>query len=101
MPSFNEIYDEVEDLRGLLTAFKVVYPDTSVRLDPAIEKIDKVLVQPTPESIYYVVEDMQNLLIYFGEIERMAPELNTQLGDIRELINRLLGPTNPESKAIH
>lgn len=98
MPSFNEIYDEVEKLRGLLTAFKVVYPDTSVRIDPALEKIDKVLVQPTEESIYYVVEDMNNILVYFGQIERMAPELGKQLTDIRFMINRLLGPTNPDEK---
>ncbi len=98
MPSFNEIYNEVEDLRGLLTAFSVCYPDTSVRVDPCIEKIDKVLTQPTYEAVYYAVEDLQNILVYFGEIERIAPEINKQLVDIREMISRLLGPTNPETQ---
>lgn len=99
MPSFNEIYDEVEQLRGLLTAFKVVYPDTSVRIDPCIEKIDKVLVQPDDPSIYYLVEDLQNILVYFGEIERIAPELSRQLVDIRFMIGRLLGPIDPDRQS--
>ena len=95
MPSFNEIYNEVEDLRGLLSAFAVCYPDTSVRIDPCIEKIDKVLTQPTDESIYYAVEDLQNILVYFGEIERISPDLSKQLVDIRLVISRLLGPLDP------
>ena len=99
MPSFNEIYDEVEQLRGLLTAFKVVYPVTAVRIDPCLEKIDKVLVQPTDEAIYYVVEDLNNILVYFGEVERIDPSLKKQLTDIRMMIGRLLGPTHPDEKA--
>ena len=95
MPSFNEIYNEVEDLRGLLSAFAVCYPDTSVRIDPCIEKIDKVLTQPTDDTIYYVVEDLQNILVYFGEIERIAPDIGKQLVDIRQVISRLLGPLEP------
>lgn len=96
MASFNEIYSEVESLRGLLSAFMVSYPDTGVRIEPAIEKIDRVLAAPSDESVYYAVEDMQNLLVYLGEVERIAPELGKQMVDIRMMINRLLGPTNPE-----
>lgn len=96
MPSFNEIYNEVEDLRGLLSAFMVSYPDTAVRIEPAIEKIDRVLTAPSDESIYYAVEDIQNLLVYLGEVERIAPDLGKQMGDIRLMIHRLLGPTNPD-----
>ena len=98
MASFNEIYDEVEKLRGLITAFGVCYPDTQVRTGPCVEKIDKVLVQPTDEAIYYLVEDLQNMLVYFGEVERISPEIRKQLTDIRIMINRLLGPTNPDDK---
>ena len=93
MASFNEIYNEVEKLRGLITAFEVCYPDTSVRIQPCIEKIDKVLVQPSDQSIYYLVEDLQNILIYFGQVERISPDISKQLVDIRMMINRLLGPT--------
>jgi len=96
MASFNEIYNEVEQLRGLLTAFQVCYPDTEVRIRPCVEKIDRVLTEPTANSLYYAVEDLQNILVYFGEIEKIAPELNKQLVDIRFMINRLLGPTNPD-----
>lgn len=99
MASFNEIYDEVEKLRGLITAFEVCYPDTSVRIQPCIEKIDKVLVQPSDQNIYYLTEDLQNILIYFGQVERIAPDISKQLVDIRMMINRLLGPTNPDEKA--
>lgn len=98
MPSFNEIYDEVEDLRGLLSAFQVTYPDTGVRIEPCLEKLDKVLTQPTDEAIYYAVEDLQNFLVYLGEVERIAPELGKQMVDIRVLILRLLGPTVPVSE---
>jgi len=96
MASFNEIYNEVEQLRGLVTAFEVCYPDTSVRIKPCVEKMDKVLVQPSEQSVYYLVEDLQNILVYFGHIEKMAPEIGKQLTDIRILIHRLLGPTNPD-----
>lgn len=96
MASFNEIYNEVESLRGLLSAFMVSYPDTSVRIEPAIEKIDRVLIAPSDESIYYAVEDIQNLLVYLGEVERIAPDLGKQMVDIRFMIHRLLGPTNPD-----
>ena len=99
MASFNEIYDEVEKLRGLITAFEVCYPDTSVRIQPCIEKIDKVLVQPSDQNIYYLTEDLQNILIFFGQVERIAPDISKQLVDIRMMINRLLGPTHPDEKA--
>jgi len=98
MASFNEIYDEVEQLRGLITAFGVCYPDTQVRTEPCIEKIDRVLQSPSDQSVYYLVEDLQNFLVYLGEVVRIAPELNKQTTDLRMMINRLLGPTNPDDK---
>lgn len=93
--SFNEIYDEVEKLRGLLSAFQVCYPDTGVRIEPCVNKIDMVLGSPSDRTIYYLVEDLKNILTYFNEIEAIAPSLTKQLVDIRFMIQRLMGPVNP------
>lgn len=97
--SFNEIYDEVEKLRGLLSAFQVCYPDTSVRIEPCVSKIDQVLGAPSDQTIHYLVEDLQDILKYFVEIENIAPELTKQLVDVRLMIHRLLGPVHPNEDA--
>jgi len=93
MSLFNEIYSEVEDLRGLLCAIKVNYPDTEVRVDPAIHKIDNVLNGPTEENIYYACEDIQDLRNYLNAISKLDKELEKNTKDAVLLIDRLLGPT--------
>lgn len=89
---FAETYNEVEQLRGLLCAFEVVFPETGVRIRPCVAKIDMVLNSPNDQTIYYLVEDLQNLLVYFGEIEAIDKEMVKSTRDSKDLIMRLLGP---------
>lgn len=95
MSLINEIYSEVETLRGMLTALKVNYPDLTPRVEPAIAKVDAVLNNPSDRTIHYFIEDMLELDNYFRDILGMLDKSDKYLiGSVMktmELMNILMG----------
>lgn len=89
----NNIYNEVDELRGRLSALMVNYPDTEVRLRPVVEVLDVLLVKPLPTVIDEAVDELQDLRMYFSDIQRKIPEMQRPFEQSLALINRLLGPT--------
>ena len=100
MSQVDEIYSEVEVLRGLLAALMVNWGQLKVRIEPAIAIVDRVLNNPTDNSIALFIEDMQDLDKYFRDIQVMSNDvyLNQSIDKTLELIGRLMGP---EEKIVH
>lgn len=94
MSLVDEIYGEVEKLRGMLTAIMVNKYQTRVRMEPALAVIDRVLKNPTDVAISNFIEDMEDLQIYFRDIQRISgdEELNKAINAPLRMIERLLGP---------
>ncbi len=94
MSLVDEIYSEVEKLRGMLTSIMVNKYQTKVRMEPALAVIDRVLRNPTQESIAVFVEDMEDLHLYLKDIQKISgdEELNKAINPPLRLIERLLGP---------
>lgn len=94
MSLINEIYDECDELAGRLTAIRVNFPDTDVRVKHAIYQIRQLLESPQPETLGRVIEELYDLKAYLLEIMKLDPSLTKPFGQCIELIDRLLGPTD-------
>lgn len=92
MNAVHSTFNEVDELRGRLTAIMVKYPDTDVRLRPAIEVIDALLTKPTPAILQEAIEDLYDLRAYLGDIQNKFPEMQKPFSGALLLIDTLLGP---------
>lgn len=94
MSLLNEIYDECNELAGRLTAIRVVFPDTDIRVKHSIFQLRKLLENPDQETMARVVEELYDLRSYLLEIMELDPKtVGKQFRPCIELIERLLGPT--------
>lgn len=94
MSLVNDIYSECEELAGRLTAIRVSFPDTEVRVKHAIYQIRELLKSPAEPTIYRVVDELQDLRKYLEDIRKLdPPQLDKSFRPCIELIDRLLGPT--------
>ena len=96
MSIVNEVYGEVETLRGLFTALMVNFPDLTPRLEPALAKVDAVLNNPTDQTIAFFIEVMLELDIYFRDVYAMLHKesdghLMKSIRGTMELIEKLMG----------
>ena len=90
----NDIFEECEELAGRLTAIRVNFPDTEVRVKHAIYQLRELLKSPKEETIYRVVDELQDLKKYLNDIRKLdPPSLDKPFRPCIELIERLLGPT--------
>lgn len=92
MTSASQVFTEVDQLRGRLSAIYVVYPDTQIRLDESISVIDQLLTKPTPGLLNEVINDLYELRIYFSDIIAHCPDTQKQIQPAVDLIVLLLGP---------
>lgn len=90
----NDILLEIDELAGRLTAIRVNWPDTEVRVKHSIFQMRQLMAEPTTERIGNIVEDLYDLKKYLGDIYKLDPkELGRDFRPTMELIDRLLGPT--------
>ena len=90
----NDILLEVDELTGRLTAIRVNWPDTEVRVKHSIFQLRELMAEPTTERIGNIVEDLSDLRTYLTDIYKMdQKELSKDFRPAMELIDRLLGPT--------
>jgi len=94
MSIVNEIYGEIETLRGMLTALMVNWPDLRPRMEPAISKVDAVLSNPSDQTIHFLIEDMLDMNEFFIDVLYMIQDehLDKNIRQTMSLTNRLLGP---------
>lgn len=92
MSKVNAVFNEVDMLRGRLCALRVNYPDTDVRLKPAMEILDLLLSKPTQEILNLTIEEMMDLRQYFADIVRRYPDTQKAFAPASDLIDLLLGP---------
>lgn len=94
MSLLNEIYDECDELAGRLTAIRVTFPDTDVRVKHSIFQLRKLLENPEIDTMQRVVDELYDLKSYLSEILELDPKtVGKQFRPCIELIERLLGPT--------
>ncbi len=94
MSLVNDILTECDELAGRLTAIRVNYPDTDVRVKHSIFKL-RQLMEGKEKNIYHVIDDLQDLRKYLNDIIKLDPqELEISFKPCIELVDRLLGPTN-------
>lgn len=91
----NEILSECEELAGRLTAIRVNFPDTEVRVKHTVFNLRKLMEDPTKDDIVpKIVEDLMDLRKYLIDIMKLDPEyLQRHFRPCIELVERLLGPT--------
>ena len=91
----NDILLEVDELAGRLTAIRVNWPDTEIRVKHSIFQIRELMAEPTQERIFNIIDDLIDLRSYLTDIHKMDPqELGKDFRPAMELIDRLLGPTH-------
>ena len=86
----NQVYNQIDDLIGSLTATMVNYPDTQIRLEDSIKGLKHVLQSPN-ETMEATIEDLLELKHYFLSIIKHYPELKESLDKNLILIDWLLG----------
>ncbi len=77
-------------LIGHLYAIRINYPDTEVRMTPAIELLDDLVNSPSDTKIQASVEELIDLRTYFGDIATKYPETAKIFYEPVELITHLL-----------
>lgn len=93
----NEILCEIDELTGRLSAIRVNWPDTEVRVKHSIFQMRELMAEPTTERIFNIIDDLYDLKKYLHDIYKLDPKLLAR--DFRptmELIDRLLGPTETQ-----
>lgn len=93
MANIRVVFNEVDALRGRLSVILVKYPDTEVRMRPAIKILDVLLTKPDPETIPHAIEELIDLRTYFHTITKRHPDLNPTIDPAVKLIDLLLGPS--------
>lgn len=91
----NEIantFNEVDELRGRLLSIMVNYPDTEVRMRPAIEVLYVLLVTPSQPMVQQAIGELIELRQYFADIIDKHDQMLKPFQPSIELIDRLLGP---------
>lgn len=97
----NDILLEIDELTGRLSAIRVNWPDTEVRVKHSIFQMRELMAQPTTERIYNIIEDLYDLKKYLNDIHKLDPKsLSKDFKPAMELIDRLLGPTETD-KSLH
>jgi hypothetical protein len=100
MSLVNDILGECDELAGRLTALRVNYPDTEVRVKHSIFQLRK-LMDGKQENMSSIVDDLQDLRQYLVDILKLdPPQLERDFRPCLELIDRLLGPT-VQTQVIH
>lgn len=92
MTSASQVFTEVDQLRGRISAIYVNYPDTQHRLDESIKLLDQLLTKPVPGLLSMVIEDLYDLRSYFNDIIAHFPETRRQIQPAVDLVSLLLGP---------
>jgi len=94
----SQIVSECEELIGRLSAIRVNFPDTEVRVKHTIFNLKKVLEKPpTAQQVAVMIDDLQDLRAYLVDILKMDPEyLRSHFVPCVEVIDLLLGPTQTQ-----
>lgn len=92
--------EEVEELRGRLTAFMVNYPDVENRVHKTVTLLSELLeaVKTGRNCVglmQAVVEDLETLRVQIAYVYEKFPELRKTLTPIMELLGKLLEPVEP------
>ena len=88
-PSKNsEVAEEVKEVVGRMTAMMVNYPELQPRFDKTIEFLNRLLIDPQPGLMQYVINDLQTLWAQLHRVYEKFPELRKEL---RPIIDRLEG----------
>ena len=88
--------EEVEELRGRLTALYVCYPDVEGRVKPVTENLQQLLESQkfpekyTPGLMNFIVNDLSTLNIQLAACYEKFPELRKDVKPILELLGKLL-----------
>lgn len=88
------VYNELDELRGRLSALMVNYPDTGIRLRPSLDVLDVLLIKPLPGTLDETIDELIELRSYFQDIQKHYPEMKRPFEQSLVLIDRLLGPTD-------
>lgn len=88
--------EEVEELRGRLTALYVCYPDVEGRVKPVTEHLQALLDSIKVPQLYkpglmnFIVHDLSTLNIQLAACYEKFPELRKDIKPILELLGKLL-----------
>ena len=83
--------EEIEELRGRLSALMVNYPDVEPRVGKTVELLDVLITRPQhPGLMQFAINDLLTLRVQMTAVYERFPEIRRPVQPIMELLNRLL-----------